>query len=254
MTGAAVHGQDRRMRWHHAIQRELGRLVAPIWVPLAVGILRFGLGYRVTQIRDIRRQFRQIRREYRGPLLICPNHLTMIDSYLVAWALAPTWRYVLRFDLLPWNTPESTNFGANALERLYYYFQKCIPITRGGSREEVSAVLKRVTHLLSRGEIALLFPEGGRSRTGRVEEGSGGWGVGRIVNALPGCRVLVVFLRGEAQDTWSDRPKRGDRLHVNLACIEPKSDHRGVRRTRDYSGQIVNELRRMEAEYFDGRQ
>lgn len=103
------------------------------------------------------------------------------------------------------------------------------------------------------GETALIFPEAGRSRTGRVEESSAAWGVGRIVGSVPGCRVLCVYMRGTAQETWGDFPKARDTMHVSMACIEPKSDTRGVRRSRDLGQQIVRQLQCMEEEYFDAR-
>ena len=34
--------------------------------------------------------------------------------------------------------------------------------------------------------------------------------MGRIVRAVPAARVLCVYLRGDAQQTWSDLPARGE--------------------------------------------
>jgi 1-acyl-sn-glycerol-3-phosphate acyltransferase len=244
----------RRLPWNHIVQREIGRLLAPLWTPLAVAIMRFGMGYRIDGLSAIRARYARIRAESRSPLLICSNHLTMIDSFLVAWALAPTWRYVVHYDELPWNLPERKNFASTVAERVSAWVMKCIPISRGGAREEISGVLERVAALTANGEIALIFPEGGRSRSGRVEVDDAAWGVGRIVGALPGCRVLCVYLRGRRQKTWSRVPARGDVLDVDIECIEPKSDARGVRRSRDFSRQIVSQLAQMERKYFDGRQ
>jgi hypothetical protein len=42
-------------------------------------------------------------------------------------------------------------------------------------------------------------------------------------------------------------------LDVEVECIEPKSDARGLRRSRDFSRQIVTQLASMERKYFDGR-
>jgi hypothetical protein len=238
----------------HIVQREIGRLLAPLWVPLAVAIMRFGVGYRIANLAELRARFSGIRGASTAPLLICANHLTMIDSALVAWALAPAWRYAFHYDELPWNVPERKNFASNPWERISAWVMKCIPITRGGTRGEVAAVLDRLAGLTARGEVALIFPEGGRSRTGRVDVDSAAWGVGRIVGALPSCRVLCVYLRGRKQETWSQRPARGDVLDVSIECIEPKSDARGVRRSRDFSRQIVSQLASMEGDYFDGRQ
>lgn len=242
------------MVMHHRVQRTIGWLVAPLWIPIASLMLRLRFGYRVENLAEVRREAERIRAQSSSPLLVCANHLTLIDSMLVAWALAPSWRYLTRFGLLPWNTPEVKNFANTTFNRVVIYLAKCVPIERGGGREDVARVLNRIGYLLGRGELALLFPEGGRSRTGRISEDAAAWGVGRIVAAVPGCRVLCVYMRGDAQETWSDYPAKGDRMRVSLACIEPKSDHRGVRRTRDLAQQIVSQLMRMEARYFDGRQ
>lgn len=238
----------------HAVQRWVTRLAGPLWVPAAAGVLRFWGGYRIERLRALRRQFASIRRETNGPLLICANHLTLVDSFIVAWGLAPWWRLVFQSDWLPWNTPEQTNFAVGPASRMLTYLAKCIPVTRGGDRRSVAGVLSRLAYLLSRGDLALLFPEGGRSRTGRVDASSGAWGVGRIVGSLPSCRVLCVYLRGKLQDSWSDYPARGEHFHMAMCSFEPKSDYRGARRSRDIAQQIIGQLASMERDYFDGRQ
>jgi len=212
------------------------------------------MGYRINGLREIRAKFRRIRTESTAPLVICANHLTMIDSFLVAWALAPPWRYALCFGDLPWNVPERSNFASNPWERVSSYVMKCIPITRGGAREDVASVLERIASLTLAGEVALIFPEGGRSRTGTLDVEGAGWGIGRILGAIPDCRVACVYMRGAKQKTWSRLPARGDTFDVDVECIEPKSDLRGVRRSRDIARQVVGKLAGMEKEYFDGRE
>jgi hypothetical protein len=66
--------------------------------------------------------------------------------------------------------------------------------------------------------------------------------------------VLCVYLRGDAQETYTAIPARGDRLRVSLATIEPKTDHSGLRASRDLARQITTQLAEMEREYFDARQ
>jgi len=247
----------RRLPWNHLVQREIGRLLAPLWTSVAVIVLRVFMGYRIAALADVRAQFSQIlaaRKASGAPLLLCANHLTLIDSFLVAWALAPTWWYALHFDELPWNVPERKNFSSTPWERASSWVMKCIPITRGGARGEVAAVLERITSLTRAGEVALIFPEGGRSRSGRVEVDEAAWGVGRIIGALSNCRVACVYLRGRRQESFGALPARGDTFDVRIACIEPKSDARGARRSRDLARQVVAQLAGMERECFDGRQ
>jgi 1-acyl-sn-glycerol-3-phosphate acyltransferase len=242
-----------RARFAVELQRGVSRLLSPLWVPGAIAVLWLALGYRVNGIERVRGQFRRIRRETRGPLLVCANHLTMIDSAIIAWAFgSPGW-YLLNFSAIPWNLPERRNFAYSPLSEILSYVMKCLPITRGGERAEVAEVLTRFIYLLSRGEIGMVFPEGRRSRSGRVEVGGAAAGVGRIVASLPGCRVLCVYLRGAHQETFSTIPVRGETFRMRLATIEPRTRHTGLRGSRDIAQQIVAKLAEMEEEHFDGR-
>jgi 1-acyl-sn-glycerol-3-phosphate acyltransferase len=249
-----LSGGDSLMMRRHARQRIVSMVSSPIWLGLLVLAIRFYFRFRIANIDSLRSEYRRIRAQSDSPMLICANHLTLVDSFLIAWTLGSGPYWLTHPDELPWNTPESTNFGKTWRARLMIYLMKCISITRGGSREGVADVLSRIRYLLSKGETALLFPEAGRSRTGRVDEKAAAWGVGRVVGGLPRCRVLCVYLRGRKQKTWSDFPEKGDVLDATMICIEPKSDARGVRRSLDLSQQVTRQLARMEEDYFDARQ
>jgi 1-acyl-sn-glycerol-3-phosphate acyltransferase len=243
----------RRDRAALLLQREVGRLLAWLWIPLVVGVLRLGMGWRIEGAREARRRFRQLRRGSPGGLLVCANHLTMVDSFVIAWALAPAWWYVVHYGSVPWNTPERENFARTWPMRALVWLMKCIPVRRGGDRREVGLVLARIAWLLGRGEAALIFPEGGRSRTGRVDTAATTYGVGRVARAHPGTRVLCVYLRGERQETWSDLPARGESFRVRVSELEPKSERRGLRGSLEVSQQVLAKLAEMEREHFDGR-
>jgi len=242
------------MMRRHARQRVVSMITAPVWLAFTVLAIRLHFRYRIADIEAVRAQYRRIRAQSDAPMLVCANHLTLVDSFLIAWALGSGFYWLRHPDEMPWNTPESKNFGKTLISRILIFVMKCILITRGGPREDIGLVLERVKYLLSNGETALLFPEAGRSRSGRVEEDAAAWGVGRVVGAVPGCRVLCVYLRGRKQQTWGDFPARGDTLDASLVCIEPKSDAKGVRRSRDLAQQVTGQLMRMEGEYFDARQ
>jgi hypothetical protein len=99
----------------------------------------------------------------------------------------------------------------------------------------------------------LLFPEAGRSRTGRVDTASVAQGVGRLVHELGDCRVLCVYLRGDAQRTYSTVPARGDTFTLATRLVEPRTELRGVRASRDLAMQVLDQLVEMEREYFEAR-
>jgi hypothetical protein len=146
--------------------------------------------------------------------------------------------------------PDRNVFAAGPWQRVLTYVFKCLPIERGGSRLEIADALARFIHLLRGGEVGLIFPEGGRSRSGRVDVENAAYGVGRIVKNVPGCRVLCVYLRGDAQQEYSGLPARGDTLRARIAWIEPKTDQRGLRGSLDVSRQILVRLAELEREHF----
>ena len=240
-----------RERISLVVQREIGRLLAVVWVPVVVALMRFGFGWRVLESIEIRRRYREIRAESDAPLLICANHLTMLDSAVIAWALGSPWWYLRSYSSLPWNMPERRNFGNSVARRALVYLMKCVPVVRGADRQEVARVLSRVRHLLGRGEVVLIFPEGGRARSGRVEVENAAHGVGRLVGDLPGWRVLCIYARGEGQATMTDLPARGERFVVRMSLLEPTSARRGLRRSLDLSQQIVGELVRLERQVLE---
>jgi 1-acyl-sn-glycerol-3-phosphate acyltransferase len=236
------------------LQREVGRFLSPVWIPLAMGAMRWILRWRVEGAEAARREYARLRRESQAPLLVCANHLTMFDSFVIAWTLGSPLFYLRSFSSLPWNTPERRHFASTTWKRALVYVMKCVPISRGSDRRQVACTLARVRYLMATGEAALVFPEGGRSRTGRVDVSSAAYGVGRLVLGLPGCRVLCVYLRGDGQRTWSDIPRRGERFRVQLSLFEPKPEHSGPRGSLDVAQQITAHLAEMERRHLHGRE
>jgi len=247
-AAAALPPLDREERRRLARQRRVSRLLSPVWAPLSAAVMYAGMGWRIENVRELRERYRRLRAESRAPLLVCANHLTLVDSFLVAWALGSPFWYLTHFPSLPWNLPEERNFAASWWSRALVYAMKCLPIRRGADRKEGALVLARLAHLLAAGEVGLVFPEGGRSRSGRVELDAAAYGVGRLVKAVPGCQVLCVYLRGARQETWSDLPARGERFRGALGTLEPKSDAAGLRGSLEIARQIVGRLAELEAQ------
>jgi len=242
-----------RTRLGLAVQRSVGRLLSVFWIPATAFAMHVVMRYRIPDASRLRRRFRKLVKESDEPILICANHLTMVDSAVVAWALGGSWWYLFNYRWMPWNLPEYRNYAGKWFNRVGVWILKCIPIRRGGRREEVSATLKRIQYLLSRGETAIIFAEGGRSRTGRVQVESIAHGMGRIVNSVRKCRALCVYLRGDRQLAYSTVPARGDSFYVDFELFRPESTHSGMRRSRDFANQIAERLVRMEEKYFARR-
>jgi hypothetical protein len=172
---------------------------------------------------------------------------------VIGWALgSPLW-YLAHFSTLPWNLPERRNFAASPWSRALMYVLKSLPIMRGGERRAVGNVLDRAAYCLQRGESVLVFPEGGRSRCGRVDVEAGTYGVGRLLHAVPSARVLCVWLRGVSQHEMTDIPVRGERFRVRLALLEPKSEAEGMRGSVELTRQVLAKLAGMEREALGDR-
>lgn len=232
------------------IQYLVGWITYPFWGSLLIALMRFVGRYKIQQIREIRRRYKHLKRTVEGPILVCSNHLTKIDSVILNWSLASTWSYMKSFKIFSWNLPERANFYQNYILRTICYLGSCVPIDRGGSRDAVKKSLDKVTYLLKKGHTVTIFPEGGRSRTGRVDVDKFTYGVGRLVNKVKDCHVLCVYLRGHNQENYSDIPHRGARFYLNMELIKPESVHSGLRATRDVANQIVDKLVLMEQAYF----
>lgn len=245
--------QARRRRGPLGLQRLAGRLAAPVCIPLAVLLMRFGFRWRIRAAGASRALYARLLREDRRPLLVVANHLTMVDSALIAWGLGSAAGHVVRYRGLPWNVPEQSRVESAWLWRVLAYLVKCLPIPRGGDRRVVAQVLEHLGRLMRSGEVVLMFPEGGRSRTGRVDTESVAQGVGRLIQEVGDCRVLCVYLRGDAQASWSDVPARGDTFTLATRLVEPRTALRGLRASRDLACQVLGHLAEMEQAYWAER-
>ncbi len=236
-----------------ALQGAVGRITAPVAIPLTVLAMRLGFGWRLRNPAAARALYVRLLREDRRPLLVVANHLTMADSPLIAWGLGSAFGHVLRYRGLPWNVPEQSRVDSSWLWQGLAYLAKCIPIPRGGDRRVVAQVLARLERLMRAGEAVLMFPEGGRSRSGRIDTESVAQGVGRLIQELGDCRVLCVYMRGDAQRSWSNLPQRGDTFSIATRLVEPRTALRGVRASKDLVTQVVGQLVEMEREYWAAR-
>jgi 1-acyl-sn-glycerol-3-phosphate acyltransferase len=228
----------------------MGRITIFITVPLVLLVMKV-VGYRVNDLHSIRQKIKKMMRDHDGPWLICANHLTLIDSVILAYAIIPGYRYTFNYRLLPWNVPERMNFNKNMLVGLACFLTKCIPITRGGDREALKSTMAKCSFLLNMKENLMIFPEGTRSRLGRVNTEDHPYGVGRFICNVPDCRVMCIYLRGKEQKTYSKFPKFGETFTMAVEECRPKTAFKGLRAQKDCSEQVIRHLSKMEKVYID---
>jgi 1-acyl-sn-glycerol-3-phosphate acyltransferase len=221
-----------------------------IWFgPLLVFFLKVLRLYRCPNQRSIRRRIAQLIKTHpRRPLLICANHLTMIDSLLLAWLLFDFRLLVRQFAYFPWNVPEFATFGQSYIMRGLCYLFKCVYLEREGSVASKRLVWQKIAYLNRLGESLCVFPEGGRSRIGNLNRDAAMYGVGQLVQSNPRTLVLAVYLRGKSQRSYGFWPKLGDEIWIDWNEVKCEVAE-GRKAQRDITMQIFDELEALERRY-----
>ena len=226
-----------------------------LWfAPLMVMILKLVFRFKINELEEFRTQVLKLSIEKgERPIVIAANHLTVIDSLIINWALYSWPQYLRQFRDFPWNVPEASNFARNPALRIMCYLGKCIFIQRSGSRDHKKQTLSKLKYLGQQGESLCIFPEGGRGKSGTLDISSATYGIGEILNELHEPIVWAIYLRGGRQDGATWLPKRGERFTLSISAIEVKSESKGRRAAREKTLTIFQKLIQMEGDYFDSR-
>ncbi len=142
--------------------------------------------------------------------LLLSNHQSMIDSFLVgvaAWFPQTVWRP----HLLPWNPAAEENFFHPPWLGWLARQWKCIPVREG--RRDLRA-LKIMVEVLPHSTM-VLFPEGTRTRDGRIGPVRAGAGV-LVLSTRP--TVIPVAIEGmqDALPIGRRIPRIGKRIWVSF--------------------------------------
>jgi len=241
---------DVKSRFFLKLQNILGHLAITFVAPFYF-IIAHVLRYRIRNLRELRLQCASAFAAHKGPWIMCANHLTMIDSFILSYATFSFGRHFTQYKKLPWNLPERNNYKDNIILTILCYLSKCIPIHRGGSREKMKKNLDKCIYLLRRGDNIMIFPEGRRSRTGRVNKEDFSYGVGRFVKNVENCKVMCMYLRGDKQAGYSIIPAWGEKFSVQIEVFTPKPlEGSDLKVQREYATQIIDRLAQMEEKYF----
>lgn len=201
-----------------------------VFLPLGsiiVFVMRYMQSYRIKDLKEVRRQFREIWKEKERtgtPMMICANHLTFIDSAIIMWALANNFWYTFNFRALTWNVPAGDFFKKKFHYHAIMYLTKCIFIDREGSPLHKNLILNLCRYMLDKGNVVLIFPEGQRSRTGHFDVDRLRFGPGKILTALDNAQVLCVHVRSPQQKTFSNYPPKGSQFQIRMKVITPSTE------------------------------
>ena len=242
-----------------ALQRQKFWSAAFCWLTYAWVIVtaKLGLRYSFTDIDALREDIWRKLDAHDGPVIWAANHLTLIDSFLVFWAIFP-WHRALQVRLVPWSTPEYKNYYhlggpiRKRVIRLLMYLCRCIPFRREGE-DEASVRWREIAYqkclrVLKDGGAVFVYPEAGRSRAGWFERHRPKDFLGRMALEAPNAKFLCVYLRGDRQLCTATMPEDGEIFRVEADLLPGVLP--GETTARQVSQRLFNSLACLQERWF----
>lgn len=211
--------------------REVGQLYG-VARAILDPVIRFGWNLEVRGLENV---------PATGGAIMAPNHLSVIDHFVVGAALNRRITYVGKAEYMDsWKT------------RYIFPAMGMIPIDRGGGSAAQRA-LDAAARLLEAGELFGIYPEGTRSRDGLLHKGH--TGVARLA-LRTGCPIIPVGLQGTDEVQPADRPVprlfRMMRVSfgrpVEVARYAGRSDDRML--LRQITDEVMFEIGRMSGQQY----
>lgn len=140
---------------------------------------------------------------HEGPAILCPNHVSFLDSAFLMLTVPRNVSFVGKAEYLDsWKT------------RHLFPAMGMIPIDRSGG-DKSQAALDAAEAVLRRGELFAIFPEGTRSRDGNLYKGR--TGAARLATKL-GCPIYPVGIVGtdSIQPVDAKLPKLGGTCSITI--------------------------------------
>jgi len=167
-----------------------------------------------------------------GPLIVCANHTKWIDPFIVAKACPRQIYFMGKQELF-----------VNPLGRLFFTSVGAFPVRRG---EVDRAALRRSLEILKNGQVLGIFPEGTRSRTGRLGPGEPG---AAVISLLTGTRIIPAGIKGlrpltRVSITWGQP--------IDPAQFGGPEARRDRQAVRAYTEHIMDEIARLSGQVRGG--
>jgi len=168
--------------------------------------------------------------------LICANHRTMIDSYLIGHVTSFPTGLVMPWTL-PYHPAAQENFFRNRVIGWFSRRWRCIPVRRGA--HDFNA-LQNLIETLPKGQM-LIFPEGSRSRTGDLLPGRPG--TGKLIHDSR-CKVVPIYVQGmsDVLPVGTAWPRLLRRIEVNIGKPVLLDDLLGLPDSRETSQAIIDRV------------
>jgi len=208
-------------------------------------------GWRIKDLRNWRKFYKDLTDEKYPPLVICANHLSYVDSILIMHAFGNHFWYPFNFRRHPWNLV-AKEYSKNPVFHFVCYFSKCLYLDRESEKKSSYPTLTSAINLLRLGEVVLVFPEGRRTKTGRFDDSKLAYGVGKMISEVGECRVLCTYVRTDKQGERSSGfpPFNSEfKILTELVRYNPK-DH-GDNAVATITEDIALRIKKLEKQYFE---
>lgn len=176
-----------------------------------------------------------------GPAILCPNHISFFDSAILTFTVPRNISFVGKAEYMDsWKT------------RFVFPAMGMIPIDRTGG-EKSNGALHAARVVLDRGELFGFYPEGTRSRNGRLHKGR--TGAARLAMQT-GCPIYPVGIVGtdEIQPPGARAPKLRKSCSVTIGRpIKPERyTNRGAEHLawRSMMDEVMYEIREMTGQEY----
>ncbi len=174
-----------------------------------------------------------------GPLIVAANHVSFIDSPLLMFCLPRRIWFLGKAEYMDsWKT------------RRLFPAVGMIPLPRGGGRGAITA-LRTALDVLAHGEAIGIYPEGTRSRDGKLHRGHTGLG---WIALKSGARIVPVGLRGtdKVQPPGAVLPTwRGDcSITIGEALATDRYDPRDRRLHRALTDDVMFEIAQLSGQQY----
>jgi 1-acyl-sn-glycerol-3-phosphate acyltransferase len=171
----------------------------------------------------------------KAPFIVVANHSSHLDAPLIIGSLPrPLARYLAA------GAAADYFFDVRWRKWLTALFFNAFPVDRGGTRTRTG--LSR--QLLERAVPLLIFPEGGRSKTGEMGKFKAGAAALAISCDVP-CLPIAIVGANVAMPRGQNWPSSG-RLPVTVVLGAPMRNHKGES-PEGYSNRLEDEVRRLHA-------
>ena len=168
--------------------------------------------------------------------LLLSNHQTMIDSFLVGLcAYYPV--LLIRPSLMPWNPAAEENFYKNTILAWFADNWKCIPIRKG--RKDFKAILKVAEGL--RTSPVTFFPEGTRSRTGKIGRGRAGTGF-LVLETWPAVVPVCIDGMDKVLPIGSSFPRFFKRIYIYFGRPVDLSEFKGRKNNKETAQEVIDKV------------